>query len=312
MAVGIGASGVLGVAREAVAGTYVAPEKYVPFLTESLEVQQSNINRRPIRGLVDPVEAVAGPQHPAGSLSFEATHDILPYFLYGMRGAVVKTGTTPNFIYTFTPSAIGTPTTTLSLTIVRNGIVFGYLGMTVGTLQLTMQNEIMVCTAGFVGLKETVQASPTATWPTSSPVGIPGDMLVEIPTATQVYDTDQFTFDVNDNAEPQFRLRDDKRWPSFVKWGERECTLSLERDFENRTDFDAFLAATAQAITISAVTNTNLSVQVDMESAVKNSYAVGLSGQGDLVRSSVDYQGVYSAADSRAYLITVKSTEVIV
>src|SRR3972149_788429 len=242
MAVGLAAAGVLGIARESVVGTYVAPEKYVPFLSESLEVQQSNIYRRPIRGLVDPVGAVAGPQHPAGSLTFEVTHDTLPYFLYGMRGAVVKTGTTPNWIYTFTPSAIGTPTTTLSLTLVRNAIVFGYLGMTVGTFQLTMQNGIMVCTIGFVGLEEATQASPTATWPTTAPVGIPGDMKVEIPTATQVYDTDQFTFDTNDNAEPQFRLRDDQRWPSFVKWGERETTLSLERDFEARTEFDAFLA----------------------------------------------------------------------
>jgi hypothetical protein len=311
MAAGLAAAGELGLAKEVTPGTYVTPAKWIPILSESLEMQHSVIKRRPIRGLVDVVGAVVGPQHVTGSIQFEVTHSTLPWIMQGMRGAAVKSGVGP-YLYTFTPNANIQPASHLSFTIVRNAIVFGYVGCVVSSLQLTMQNEIMVATVGIVGWDEAVQSNPSETWPTEAPIGVPGDMVVEIPTAAQVYDTDQFTFNVNDNAEPQFRLRDNKVTPTFIKYGEREMTLSLERDFDARTDYDAFKLATAQSITIKATTDANNYVHIIMDALVKDSYAVGLSGQGELVRGSIEYGGVYSAANSRSYqLLCSSSTESI-
>jgi hypothetical protein len=311
MAVGIGAAGIVGIARELVNNTYRAPEKYVPVLNESLKVVQSNIYRRPIRSLTDPVGAVAGPYHVEGSVTMEALDDCLPYFMCGMRGDLAKSIGAANDVYTLTPNAKAQRTGaghTLSLTVERNGIVFGYAGCVVGSFQFTVQDGILVCTMDIVGVSEAVQGAPSATWPTSIPPG-PGQYIVQIPTATQVYDVDTFTVSVDDGAEAQNRLRDDTRGATFVLFGERETTMSLERDFESRVEFDAFKAATAQAIMIKAAQATNNYVQINMYSGIKDSYELGLSGQGDLVRGSVEYQGVYSVASGKSYQLVVATQE---
>jgi hypothetical protein len=45
--------------------------------------------------------------------------------------------------------------------------------------------------------------------------------------------------------------------------------------------------------------------------AIKDTYAVGLSGQGELVRAAIAYQGVYDSATSAAYSIVIKSNQTI-
>lgn len=313
MAVGIGAAGILGVGRETTNGTYIVPEKYIPILSEDLKIIQSNIYRRPIRGIVDPVGAVAGFQHAEGSVTVEATDDILPYFMWAMRGVTTKTGTTPNWIYTLVPNAEGQKSgskMTLSLTVVRNAIVFAYVGCVVNSFEFTTQEGLLVCTLNILGMDEAVQSAPTATWPTTVPPG-PGEYSIEIPTSTEVVDVDNFTFSVDEGGEPAYRLRDDSKKASFISFGERSVTLSLERDFESRTDYDAFKIATAQGIKIDCKKGTNNYITLTMNAAIKDSYEVGLSGQGDLVRASIEYQGVYSVAGSQAYGIIVGSQETL-
>ncbi len=310
MAVGLGAIGILGVSHEAVKGTYLAPEQYCPLISENLDVVQSNIYRRPIRGITDIAGAVPGPTHVEGSITIEVQHETLPYFMYAMNMTVVKSGT-GDLTYTGTPAHLAEPSETLSITLDRNGEAFGYVACAVSSLQLTVQNGILVATMGIVGESEATESSPTATWPTSVPLGVPGDYQVEIPTASQVYDADAFTIDINDNLTPEFRLEDTDRGPRFLKFGEREVKLSMERDFEARTEYDAFKLATAQAITIVAEQSATRRLQFDMESAIHDSYAVNLGGQGDLVRAQIEYQGVYNVTDSRSYLLVVQTDEVI-
>ena len=54
MAIGIGATGVLGLAIETTRGTYVAATKWVPIRSESITVSQEMNYRRNIRGIADP------------------------------------------------------------------------------------------------------------------------------------------------------------------------------------------------------------------------------------------------------------------
>jgi hypothetical protein len=69
MALGIGASGIAGVAFETVAGTYVAPTKYVPILNETLEYKESNIYRRPIRQSAAQIGVVPGDFNVTGTIT---------------------------------------------------------------------------------------------------------------------------------------------------------------------------------------------------------------------------------------------------
>jgi hypothetical protein len=131
---------------------------------------------------------------------------------------------------------------------------------------------------------------------------------IQIPTATQVFDTDTFEFQVQQNADPQFRLKSaGARGAQFIKYGENEVTLSVERDFQDRTEFDAYKAITSQTVTIQCVNGAD-EIDFLVPAAIKNTYEVTTPGQGDLVRASVSYQGVLDAT-GKSYQITVKTAE---
>lgn len=307
MAFGVGAGGIMGIALETVSGTYVAPTKFFPFNSESLQYQQDTNWRRAIRNSPDVNFAVPGNAHVEGDVEFDATDDVVPYFMNASRMDVVKTGAGPNYIYTGTPNALATPAKTMSITVVRNGAVFGYTGCVVGSFTIGMDDNTMTYSASITGNDEATQSSPTATWPTTTPFGA-GQYIVEIPTGTTITEADTFEFQVEDNAEPQYRMKNTGRGATFVKFGEREVTLHVERDFQNRTDYDAFKAMTSQTITITATKGANNSISILTPVAIKDTYEVNLSGQGDLVRGAIDYQCMIGPSTA-AYTLIAKSQE---
>jgi hypothetical protein len=309
MAFGVGAGGIMGVALEAVSGTYVAPVKYFPFNNESLMYQQETNFRRAIRNSPDVNFAVPGNAHVEGDIEIDATDDVIPYFMNASRMDVVKTGST-NYTYVGTPNANATPAKTMSITIVRNGVTFGYTGCVVGSFTFGLDDGTLTYSASIVGNDEASQATPTPTWPTTTPFGM-GQYIIEVPTATTVTDADTFEWQVEDNAEPQYRLKNTGRGANFIKYGEREVTLSIERDFQTRTDYDAFKAMTAQSLQLTATKSVNNSIVVLLPVSIKDTYEVNLSGQGDLVRASVAYQNMVGPATA-AYTLTVKSQESVV
>ncbi len=310
MPVDIQATGFLGIAFEAVAGTYVAPTKFVPLRSESLQYRQDTHWRRPIRQVNDILGAVAGPGFVEGDIEIEVLEDTILYFLYASRNTVVKGGTTPNFTYTTTPFHGALPTTgkTLSITVIRAGVVFGYTGCVVGSMRFGMDGAIHICTMSLFGRNEASQASPTPTWPTTAPYGS-GSYTVEIPTGSIITDADTFELSIEDNATAEQRLRS-TIGAAYVRFGERNLGLTVERDFDTRADYDAFKALTAQSITILASKGANNSIRYRLPVSIKDTYDMGgLSSQGDLVRASIAYQGVYDTATSKSYEIVVATQE---
>lgn len=303
----IGAAGVLGVALETVSGTYVAPTKFVPFKSESLNYQQDTVWRRPIRAASGLVGAVPGNAHTEGSIEMELLHDVLPYFMKATRCSVVKTGTGP-YKYVYTPTAAAIPTNTLSITVQRGTEVMGYTGCVVSGFTIkTDDNGLLSFNVDIVGSDEASAAALSGiTWPTTTPFGA-GMYNIQIPTATQVFDTDNFEFAVKDNAEPQYRLNNTKRGAQFVKFGESEATLSVDRDFGTRADYDLYKALTSQSITLTATQGTN-DVIILMPVAYKDSYEIKIGGQGDLIRAGVKYQAAMDAT-GKHYQLTVDTTE---
>jgi hypothetical protein len=288
-------------------GVYAAPTKFFPFMSESLASVQETIFRRPIRQSADVIGAVPGNFHVEGDIDIEALEDVIVYFIYSSRTTFLKTGTAPNFTYTITPTAAGIPNKTLSLTMVRNGIVFGFTGMVTSSFVFSIEEGLLKMNTSLLGRDEAVASLPTATWPTTTPFGA-GQYSVEIPTATPVTDTDTFEFSVEDNAEAQFRLKSTGRGAQFIKYGERTSTMSLERDFDSRADFDAFKAITAQSITLTATKGANNSISMLAPVAIKDTYEIANSGQGDLVRASISYQNVIDGT-GKSWQLIVKTQE---
>lgn len=290
-------------------GVYYAPVKFVPFMSESLTSVQSTIWRRPIRQSADIIGAVPGNFNVEGDISIEGMEDCILYFLFASRYSVVKTGTT-DYTYTFTPTADAIPARTMSITVVRNNIVFGFTGVVVGSQTFTVEDGILMYNISLIGRDEAVQTTPTPTWPTTVPFGA-GQYSIEIPTSTPVLDTDTFEFSIDDSAEAQFRLKSTSRGAQFIKYGERAVTISLERDFESRTDFDAFKALTSQDISIIASKGANNSITLNSPVTIKDTYEVQNSGQGDLVRASIAYNSVINGSGV-SHTIVVKSQESVV
>lgn len=291
-------------------GTYVAPTKFFPFNSESITSTNETIWRRPIRQSADIIGAVAGNYHTEGDLELESLEDVVIYFLWASRTTIVRTGTTPNWIYTITPTSAATANKTFSLTIVRNGIVFGYVGIVTSSFKFGIDSGLLTFGVTLMGTDEAVQSLPTPTWPTTVPFGA-GSYTVEVPTGSTVLDTDTFEFSVEDNAEAQFRLKSTGRGAQFIKYGERNSTLNMERDFESRTDYDAFKAVTSQSVTLTASKGANNSIAILAPVAIKDTFEVNNGGQGDLVRATIAYQNIIDSA-GKSWQITIKTQETII
>src|SRR6266542_50744 len=167
-------------------GVYVLPSKFIPIDSESLQYQQATVWRRPIRKTTEILGGIAGNANVAGDLVLDATEDVVLYFLIAARTACVKTGTSPNFTYTFTPTALATPVKTLSIAVERNGMAFGYVGCIVSSISFRIEDGALKLTASIVGNDEAAQSALTGiVWPTVQPFGM-GQYSIEIPTGTPV------------------------------------------------------------------------------------------------------------------------------
>jgi hypothetical protein len=189
---------------------------------------------------------------------------------------------------------------------VKNGEVFAFVGCVVSQMEFGVDAGIPTFKPSILGRAEATQTLPTPTWvPTDLPFGA-GLYSLEIPTATQVFDVASFTFTINDNAEAQNRLMNN-RFAQWVKFGRREVTLAVERDFQTRAEFDAYKAMTSQAVTLSMTKSANASVTITVPNAVRDTFEVdGLSDQDQATMMRISYEGDYDATTSRSYQIVVK------
>jgi hypothetical protein len=308
MAVGIGAGNFIGLAEEVTPNTYVAPTKFFPIRSEGLQWQQDTVWRRVIAQIADPLGAVPGNGHVEGDLDMELMHDVLPYLLRAARGDIVKSGVDPAFVYTFTPNEDATPDTTLSITVVRNGIVFAYVGVVISSMQFGVDNGMATMNMSLLGTAEQTESLPTISLDDTGPFGS-GEWVIEVPTNTQVFDTDSFSLQIEDSGEPQNRLRD-SLGAQFIKYGERTVQLSVERDFESKSEYTAFKTLTSKSITVRVEKSADATKYVEfvVPAAIVDTYDVATPGVGDLVRASVSYMGVYDLTDG-AYTIEIGTDE---
>ncbi len=308
MAIGIAATGVMGLALETTAGTFVAPTKWVPIRSESLSTTQALTYRRNIKGIADPTTPLAGNLTSEGDIEFEASPDVLPYFFRAMRTSEAKTGSGDPYQYVYTPTHGASSTSTLSLYVQRNGTNFAYLGVTVGKLSFTINDGILVGTASVGALSEATQSSTSPSYSNNNPFAT-GNYTVEVPNSSSITDVDNFTFDIEEGLSSNHRLNGSQNAAS-ITLGERTVSSSLERDFEGRTNFDSFKAATATSLTvICTYSGGNRYLKLEMPVVTMESYEVNLASQGELVRASVNYTGSYSTSDTFAYRATVKTDE---
>jgi hypothetical protein len=273
-----------------------------------------------IRGTSDRVGAIQGYYHIAGDITFEVTADVLVYFMYASRVTPAKgTITGGGYPYTFTPANVASPSTaagatnrkSLSIQINRNNRPFGYTGCNVTRSAFRVENGVLLCTATVMGLDETQAGSVgSPTWPTTAAMG-PTYNNIEIPTATARTDLSTFTLTIDDTGVPENRIKTaGGRAPQFIKWGEREITMTTDVDFDALTDYNVFLAQTLQAVKFTSVVDANLNaVAITLPVTVVDTFGPNLDSLGDIVSANMAFHAIDTG--SPAYSMVVNTAESI-
>lgn len=308
MAVGIGATSVLGLAVETTRGTYVAPTKWVPIRSESLTVTQNITYRRNIQGTADPQGPFAGNLTISGDIEIECYPDVLPYLFKAMRTHVTKTS--PSYHqYVYIPTSGALSTSSLSFYVERNGIRFTYAGCTITAISFTISDGILLATATVQALSEATQSEAAESYANNTPFST-GDYDVYVPNSAAITDLDNFTFNIEEGGEVNHRLNGSQS-PSSITMGERTVSCSMDRDFDSRADYDNFKSANSTSLKIVADIGgggTRM-IQFEVPQVTMESYDVNIGGVGELVRASVNYTGSYVSSATAAYTITCRTNE---
>jgi hypothetical protein len=306
MPVGIGASGVIGIAFETTAGTYTAPTKFFPIRSENLMFKQNVNPRRVIRGIAAPLGFTKGDGIVEGDISMEVLSDVLPYFLYSSRATIVKTGAGP-WVYTAKGNNSGFATTgrTMSITVVRNGAIFGYTGCMVGNSKYSIEDGVLSVTHKIMGQEEATQANPSAVYTgATTPFGM-GTYVLTVNAVTD-QNIGGITIDIEDNISAEYRLNT-TTGADVIHWGENTTKFSMDRDFLDKTSYASYRATTPEAYVITC-TNGGEIVAYTIPVGTMTMYEVSLSSVGDLVAAKVEAEGAYDATLGAPWQIAVTST----
>jgi Phage tail tube protein len=319
---GLGGGGSLGVGIETTMGTYVPPSVFVPIMSESLEWTEDKYLSEQIRQQSIHSEAKPSYYHIEGDIEFEVDPNYLPYFLYATRHTATKSGAGP-YEYKFVPNSAavaGAPMKSLSFTMVKNNIVFSYVGCVLTGFEFTVDTDsgILMATLNVMGLREDgVKADPAEVWLAPELFGADSHQLYlgaagVAPTfTTPDVNHNGFTFGVNFNGEAQNRIRAD-RGASYISFGITEGTVSAEIDFLDRANFDFFVATNKRAIRLESAnggatyTAGASAVRLQANNYFFNTYSVPLEGMGDLIAADTEGR-MLGIVGGDAYEIHVKS-----
>lgn len=328
MPAGLSGAGYLALTIETTKGTYLPPTTagtiFVPILSESFKYTEARYFSPQIRQSVTMSDVKQGYYHIEGDIELEVDCSNLPYWMYITR----HTPSLAAGVYTFIPSQAGATSTaaggsaakTASITIVRNGVGFGYAGCVLGSFSFHIDAGILKLRGTLLGESDNVPGGlGTPTWSAPSLFGADASAIYTdtagiapgFAAAAEV-DWNGYTFTANHNAEAQNRIVRN-RSASYVKYGETEITMETELDFINRTEYNNFVATTQKAFRLEALTSGAASfaaategVQIDVNRGVYETYDLGLSGLGDTIMAGVTARGI-GITGGPQYKIKVKS-----
>jgi hypothetical protein len=311
-------------------GTYLPPTTagtlWVPILDESFVYTEDKYFSPQIRQQTIVSDVEQSFYHIEGDIHMEVDPNFLPYFLYCSRHIITKTGAAAPFVYKFAPGSQGSAIggtglnpRTASITIVRNGIGFGYAGCVMGGYVFTINNGVLEVTFNAFGLSEVTPAGlGTPAWidPVlygASAHAVYVDTAGVAPTfATPDLNFNGYTFTNTFNASAQNRLTP-SRAATYIAYGETDATYSTELDFVDKTEYTNMVAANRRAVRLESLRGgatfalATSGFRININNSVYNTYTVNLAGMGDLIMATVEGRAI-GIAGGDAYSIEVKST----
>jgi hypothetical protein len=334
MPAGLGAGGYLALTFEASPGTYLPPSTagtvFIPILSESLVYTEDKYVSQAIRQQTIANAAKQSYYHAEGNITYEVDTRFEPYFLYISRMTPTKSGAGP-YTYTFTPAGTGsaplagdtvtgaTNRRTASLTVIRNGVGFGYAGCVVGNHAYSIEDGVMRHSMDVFGLSETTPgALGSPTWVAPNLLGADAhNVFVDTAGTAPAFASPStnfngFTFNINDNPAAQNRISQ-QRSAQYVSYGFTDLTIDTELDFLSKTEYDNFKAVTLRAIRLESVSGggsyaaaTDNAIQLTAYNTFYETYGVSLGSAPDLIMATTTMRGL-AIAGGNAYQVALKS-----
>lgn len=331
MPAGLGGGGSVYIALEPIMGTLVPPTAaggvWCPIISEDLEYREDKYYSPQIRQQTIVSDVQSSYYHVEGSIVIEADPNFAPYFMYASRHLISKVGSAGSFTYRVTPGSqgsaasagTGTVARTLSITIVRNNVAFGYAGCVVNTWEETIENGVLRWNLGILGISEADAGNGTPTWVDPVLFGADAhsifvDSAGTAPPFAGAFTTNfnGWTFRSDFNGSAQNRIQP-LRSASYIAYGETIASYETELDFIDKTDYTNMKNNTTRSIkkesikpggSTWATCDTGLRTTVYRTSF--DNYVVNLAGMGDLIMARVTGRAV-GIAGGAAYAIECKS-----
>jgi hypothetical protein len=256
----------------------------------------------------------------------EVDANYMPYFLYASRHTVTKTGAGP-YVYSAVPNSSGSAypggaQRSLSISIERNGVGFGYAGCVVGNYEFTIDNGVLRCVMQILGISEAdLGGLGTPSYLAASLLGADAhSVYIDAAGSAPAFGGGRdntfngFTFRANYNVAAQNRIRPD-RSASYVSFGKTEFTYDTQLDFDSKTEYNNMKSGTGRAIrleslkpggvggTFAAATE---AFRVTANRSTYDTYEVDTPNMGDIVMARVTGRALAQTGGS-PYKIECKS-----
>lgn len=331
MPAGLGGGGWLNVVLETAMGTYLPPTTvgsvWVPIISESLHYVEDKYYSEQIRQQTIDSDVSPSYYHIEGDIVIEVDMNYMPYFLHCSRHSITKTGAVAPFQYDYVPSQAGSASTaasgavarTASMTVLRNGVGFGYSGCVVNTWEFTIENGVLRASMGILGLSEQQPgALGSPAWIDPALFGADTHSIYvaaagAAPTfGAAAIDFNGYTANINYNGAAQNRIVPN-RAATYISFGKTEMTYNTELDFVSRTEYDNFKASSLRAVRLESLRAGAVSFaaaaqafRLDVNRSAYDTYDIGLGGIGDLIMAGVTARAL-AVAGGAPYRISVKT-----
>jgi hypothetical protein len=304
MALASGLGGQLGIKAESTYGTYIAPDRFFEFVSESLVLDRDRIESMGI-GAGRRVQRrwAAGVQRVTGDVEMEMAAQGFGIWLTHMFGSVVTAGSNP-YTHTATPGDLAGKS--LTVQVGRPDIggtvrVFSYLGCKVASWELAAAvNEYAKLTVSLYGSHEdTSQTLAVASYPaTLSPFTfVHGSVSV----AGSAFDVKDFTLSADNGLATDrhfIRTTTPERPKEPLEANYRQYTGSLTADFTDLTAYNRYVNGTEAALVLtfnagaSAILAVTLNVRYDGETPT--------IGGPELLEQSLPFKAISTTSDAAA------------
>jgi hypothetical protein len=243
--------GYVGLGRETVEGTQVAPTVFLPVSSFSIDSTVEPITPEQLRGSRDKYIMMPSAYSVSGTMDMELPSAYIGAILVSAMAAAESGGITTSayagggYQHVIVP---GSSSYTYTFETSAADILFmRYGGIRVNTLDINASfNEIVTASVGLEGTTRSKQGTGTSeTYDAGNPFHFDG-ASVKINGST-VANVKNFSFTLGNNIERIGTLRKTTTW-SRTDLGPRDVGLTMTMDFQNTTDYDLFLAGTEFAV----------------------------------------------------------------